>query len=1359
MGGGVAMHALRSAVLLLLAALAAVLPPANAQEPARSRLEGHLVPGIANARRVDPPWAAGTPQAAARAAEPVALTLVLRRTDAEGFRRHLADLYDPRSPGFRRFAPPLALSDRFGPGVDDYALVRDYFTGHGFVVLEESGNRLTLRVIGTRAQVEAALAVELHDYELQGRRFRANDREPVLPREVAARIEAVVGLSDLARPSHLNATFQSLDRCMKNAAGVYTPDLQLACTLIYGVDAALYDIACAFIVVVITLDLGLTGLGAAAAGGVVNRITGCHFVYPGGPTPNVASRTGANPPTGPPALPGSGQKVGIVAFDTFEATDVANFIRLVGSPPGQLARISEVKLSGGATPGADQDEVLLDIAQVITLSPGAEVVVYDIPFALGSFQAMFNRMLTDGMTVVSNSWSYCEDQTAAADLNSMDSVLASLAASGITVLNASGDTGSTCLDGAPNTIGVPAGSPHATAVGGSSYTWGPAPLYTGTERWWNGANSNPPTGQGGFGVSRHYARPAFQNGFTGSAFRSIPDVVAAADPVTNGKPICQAAKGGCPSGLFYGGTSVAAPLWAAIVANLNAGLGSELGWLNPQIYPLAGTPALHGPGELASDFAHVGLGSPNMVQLYLRLAGESLGAVSASLSDVVATPAEVAADGVSAGTVVVQLRDVRGLPVPGKTVSLVAAPGTQAQVTPATAVTSNANGAVQFQVRDATIETVAFTATDVSDNLPIAAASIKFVPPPATAGSINAFPSPVPANGTSTATIVVALQDARGLPATGKRITLQQGGGHAVVTGPSPPVTDAFGQVQFQASNRVAESVTFTAVDVTDGDLPIPGSATVVYDNSTNTSCAVAPIAAAGYTIAAFATGFVAENFFFGNVNWGGCPGASNPTFDTQGNVLVTDFRTGDLFRFGLDGGAATSPLANAGITVGQPTFGLDGRLYATHGATTGNFTTGNIVELDPVTGATLRVVAANLTCPNGLAVDPLSGDLFFDGSCFGAGSDRPQLFRITDPAGTDPGRPTEVVTYATLPTTPNGAIAFSPDGTIYVAVGYNTVRQVYRVAGTDQPQPAALAQVPNLNALFWVNVGEVNPDGSAKSLIVLGTTDPFPLQLADLGTDPPTLTPLTTNGASSGTIGPDGCLYAQASDRVFKLAPASGACRFSATNPTPALALSPPSVQPAPLQGTTLQFVAQLHNADPEPGQGVSIQVTGANTALQVVPFDANGRAEFSYTGLSVGTDSVRARTVRNGVEMLSNPARITWVAGERTTALDLSLSPGAGIAGRFVPLSARLVDRSTEPATPVAGATVQFSIAGPACAASTNANGIASCTATAPAAGVYTLLAQYAGAGALKPSSAGRSFLVTADSAADGMFANGFE
>ena len=55
---------------------------------------------------------------------------------------------------------------------------------------------------------------------------------------------------------------------------------------------------------------------------------------------------------------------------------------------------------------------------------GAQVVVYDAPFTgAGSFQALFNRMIDDGVTIISNSWAYCEDQTTLADVESIDSIL------------------------------------------------------------------------------------------------------------------------------------------------------------------------------------------------------------------------------------------------------------------------------------------------------------------------------------------------------------------------------------------------------------------------------------------------------------------------------------------------------------------------------------------------------------------------------------------------------------------------------------------------------------------------------------------------------------------------------------------------------------------------------------------------------------------------------------------------------------------------------------------------------------------------------------------------------------------------
>src|SRR5207237_4193261 len=164
------------------------------------------------------------------------------------------------------------------------------------------------------------------------------------------------------------------------------------------------------------------------------------------------------------------QKIGLLEFDTFHPSDVQDGLNLIHADPSFASRLSAVPVNGGVTsPGAGEAEVLLDIAMVMLTDPSSNTsyVVYHAP-ANTSYQQLLNAMINDGVTVISNSWTDCEDEHTLADVQSIDSVLAQAAASGISVLNGSGDTGTTCLDGSPNTIGVPANSPHATAVGGTS---------------------------------------------------------------------------------------------------------------------------------------------------------------------------------------------------------------------------------------------------------------------------------------------------------------------------------------------------------------------------------------------------------------------------------------------------------------------------------------------------------------------------------------------------------------------------------------------------------------------------------------------------------------------------------------------------------------------------------------------------------------------------------------------------------------------------------------------------------------------------------------------------------------------------
>src|SRR5262249_16077044 len=78
--------------------------------------------------------------------EPVTLTIVLRRTDEEGFQAYLRDVYDPGSLNFRKYMSPQGLSERFGPSDADYEAVAGFFRNAGFSLLDGSANRLTLSV-------------------------------------------------------------------------------------------------------------------------------------------------------------------------------------------------------------------------------------------------------------------------------------------------------------------------------------------------------------------------------------------------------------------------------------------------------------------------------------------------------------------------------------------------------------------------------------------------------------------------------------------------------------------------------------------------------------------------------------------------------------------------------------------------------------------------------------------------------------------------------------------------------------------------------------------------------------------------------------------------------------------------------------------------------------------------------------------------------------------------------------------------------------------------------------------------------------------------------------------------------------
>jgi hypothetical protein len=775
--------------------------------------------------------------------------------------------------------------------------------------------------------------------------------------------------------------------------------------------------------------------------------------------------------------------------------------------------------------------------------------------------------------------------------------------------------------------------------------------------------------------------------------------------------------------------------------------------LNPLIYPFANTSAFHSAASMGSDFAHVGLGSPNLDALYLRLGNGTAGAVDPVQSNmtvvvqpttfqIAGTAIAIPDDGSpTGGGLLVELEDANGNAIGGKTVT-VTATGGAATVSPSSAVTTAENGTAFFTVSDLSAETVTFTATDTTDGVQLSQpVSVTFDVAPAASAGISANPPAVVADGQSAATVVVTLKDSLNRAAPGKTVTLSNGGAHAVINGPVPSVTDANGQIQFSVTDQVNETVTFTAIDVTDSNLAVPGSGSVTYSSATSNSCGVgvAPVAASGYVFTPYITGLPATPLlFFNNTNLG-CEGGNNPSFTSAGAVLESDGDTGAIYQLGLQGGAVSNAnlLKTLSPALGPFIYGKDGSVYTAESGEGGS-----IIQIDPNTGAVLRTVAGGLTCPAGLAIDPLSGDLFFDDECTGGGSDDPTVYRIIDPANTDPSRPTSVVPYATLTTTPNGGMAFAPNGTLYAVSGYfiSVNAQVEAISGTGAAT-VTVAPVTGITSDFAVAIGATNADGSAQSLIVepAGTLSEVPIA------NPSAAVVLGTGSPGVGVTGPDGCLYTAHYDTVYRLSSSDGTCSFAPTSPAPALKLTPAAVTPNPAQGSSQTFTATLQNVSPASGVPVYFYVAGANAQTKMADTNANGVATLSYTATQAGNDFVTAQASGNGAALASNIVKVTWTAGKHVSFLGLNASPQGGTVNMPVNVVASLADESPSPAAVVAGQTVTFTLGNATCTATTSSAGNATCALTPTQPGPATLTANFAGASTLTASSASDSFNVS--------------
>ncbi|MGH9103421.1 MAG: protease pro-enzyme activation domain-containing protein [Acidimicrobiales bacterium] len=542
-----------------LVAQAAAIPAAFALVPSSSPASSSPV-----GRAAAIPLAAA-PLGALQSQQPIQLTVSLRPRDPAALASYAASVATPGSSGYRRYLSVQGFAERFAPSPATVASVTAALRSRGLTVGAVTADRLGLQVSGTAAAVESALGTGIDRYRLRsGRVAFANVSAPTLPTAVASDVQAVVGLDDVHVPMRPSPPLggPTPGGSLGNGGARRPPRHSHAPASVAGA-----PVACQ----------GASGSRAATAGDLASRY-GLDGLYAKGDL-------------------GAGVTVGLFELSAFQASDVATYQACYGTH----SVVQVVAVDGGASLDSNTIEAASDIEDVLGLAPAARIDVYEAPnSALGFFDNLA-RIVSDGSAqVVSTSFSLGCEQTVPLVFQAAEDVLLEEAAvQGQTVLAASGDSGSSdCQPSKGSTalaVDDPASQPFVTGVGGTQWASGAS---GGAEQAWNGNN-----GAGGGGISEIWPMPAWQRGpgvvgpessgapcGVGGDCRQVPDVSALA-----GSPgyavYCAAPTCGGAGWVPVLGTSLAAPLWAAVMALSEASCPATpaIGFADPALYTLAST--------------------------------------------------------------------------------------------------------------------------------------------------------------------------------------------------------------------------------------------------------------------------------------------------------------------------------------------------------------------------------------------------------------------------------------------------------------------------------------------------------------------------------------------------------------------------------------------------------------------------------------------------------------------------------------------------------------------------------------------------------------------------------------------------
>jgi kumamolisin len=461
----------------------------------------------------------------------------------------------PGSGVYHRYLTPAGFTARFAPTTSQVTAVAAELRADGLHPAAAAADRLAIRVTGTAGELARTFDTSFVRYRLaSGRVAYANTTAPLLSGAAAGLVQGVIGLDSITLPHREGVTLARPGRSTSSAPHVATG--------------------------------GPQPCSAAKSAGTNNDSYTAD---------QISSAYSFSSLYGAGDL-GAGQTVALYELEPDLTSDISAYQSCYGTS----ASVTYTKVDGGSGSGAGQGEAALDIEDVIGLAPKVSVLVYQGPNSNSGAYDTYNSIISaDTAKVVSTSWGECESQEGSSAASAENTLFEEAATQGQTIAAAAGDDGSE--DCGTNALAVddPASQPYVTGVGGTTLSsLGPPP----TEKVWNDASEG--TGAGGGGISTLWKMPTFQSGApasldvinsrssgtqcgaaSGTYCREVPDVTADADPYTGYVVYYDGSWTG------IGGTSAAAPLWAAFVALTNASSscgGTDIGYADPDLYAVAG---------------------------------------------------------------------------------------------------------------------------------------------------------------------------------------------------------------------------------------------------------------------------------------------------------------------------------------------------------------------------------------------------------------------------------------------------------------------------------------------------------------------------------------------------------------------------------------------------------------------------------------------------------------------------------------------------------------------------------------------------------------------------------------------------